>query len=162
MRKEKLSFVWRSALLWSAVLFFCAFRPSAMAEDAALRVTQQYRRAAYDIQTWVNDQGVPTNNEKGYAYEEQELNGRSKPTQVSYYDQNHALVNASDGYARIHNRFDGYGKLLSSYYEDKDGNRIVGPDGYAGVHRAYDGKGKLSQEIYFDQNAKMIEKPTKK
>lgn len=80
--------------------------------------------------TYVNEDGVPADNQQGYAKVEYKYNTDNQIVSISYFDINANLVNTGDGFAKIEYQYpDGFKKPLDYYYR-ADGSLLERGRGY--------------------------------
>ena len=106
--------------------------------------------------TYLDEDGKPSNIDKGYAqlqYEEDENGNR---TWEGYYDRFGGQTNCNDGYFSCEREYDSAGRLISERYLDRYNKLTNNAEGVAGWNGYYDAEGNLILTNKYNQEREAL------
>lgn len=105
----------------------------------------------------LNEKGVPSDKEIGYAYciREKDKNFHELDKRIYYLDKNEKNV-IFDGICILEYLYDGYGKLFGIQNVDSNGNLLMTNDGYAVMKTELSEDGFVSRTMYYDEKNKPV------
>jgi len=101
------------------------------------------------LRAYINEEGVPTNNNNGYAIFTRKYDNHNNYIEVAYFRVDGKAVLSKEGYARKTLAHDERGNFIEVAYFGVDGKAVLSKEGYARGTRVYDELGNITEIAFF-------------
>lgn len=107
--------------------------------------------------TYVDKDGIPTVDNRGYATVKYEYDKYGRNVYESYYDTDGKAVNLLGGYYGVRREYNRDNTIKKVIYVDVTGKNMISKLGYSSVVYEYNKNNKVSYEYYLDEKNNPIE-----